>query len=58
MYAQYRQSRDTSLRERLIDYSRDDLDALVGVVRKVQDRARSLAEALETFEIVGLDGQP
>ena len=43
MYAQYQQSRDTSLRERLTDYSRDDLDGLVGVVRRFKtgpDRSR------------------
>jgi predicted RecB family nuclease len=56
MYAQYQQSRETSLRERLIDCNRDDLDALTGVIREFQSLARSLAEALETCELVDFTG--
>ncbi len=52
MYSTFQRTGEVSLRDRLIDYNRDDLDAVVGVTHEFQRRARSLHEALASFETV------
>jgi len=35
LYAEYLRTGEATLRDRLIDYNRDDLDALIGVARRL-----------------------
>jgi predicted RecB family nuclease len=41
LHGQYRRTGDAVLRDRLIDYNRDDLDALVGIVQRFARLSRS-----------------
>ncbi|MHB2029484.1 MAG: TM0106 family RecB-like putative nuclease [Acidimicrobiales bacterium] len=42
MYAEYSTSKDPKIRERLIDYNRDDVDSLIHVVERLQDWASTV----------------
>jgi len=55
MYSTFQRTGGESLRDRLIDYNRDDLDALVGVTHEFQRMARSLHEAIASLEVVPAD---
>jgi predicted RecB family nuclease len=40
LYARYRQTGDTALRDRLTDYNRDDLDSLIAVIQRLGSLVR------------------